>query len=224
VIDDLHEIGLEARKSFPGLPLFLFGHSLGSLLSQGYIRLYGEELAGCALSGTAGPMAPALALGGKLVAGVGAACKGRKAPAFLANKMSFGSFNDAFKPSRTAFDWLSRDQAEVDKYIADPLCGFVCSYGFFQDLLAGLAASQSETAMASIPKTLPIYMASGAKDPVGGGTGSVTALAKTYRALGIREVEDRLYPDCRHEILNETNRAEVTADFLLWFDRHCSRN
>lgn len=219
VIDDLHEVGEDARKRYPGRPLFLFGHSLGSLLSQGYISVYGEGLAGCALSGTSGPLAPALATAGKTVAAFGCRFKGRRALGKLADKMSFGAFNDAFKPNRTAFDWLSRDEAEVDKYIDDPYCGFVCRYGFFLDLLEGLTEYQSPAAQRRIPKDLPILMAAGAMDPVGGASGSVTALAATYRRIGIKDVEDRLYPEARHEILNETNRDEVMADFLAWFER-----
>ncbi len=223
VIDDLHEIVLLAFAAKPGNPLFLFGHSLGSLLSQGYISLYGEGLAGVALSGTAGPMPAALIGGGGAIAAMGCLFKGPGALAPLADKMSFGAFNDAFKPNRTPFDWLSRDNAEVDKYIADPFCGFVCRYGYFRALIAGLKAFQSPEAVALIPKGLPVFMASGAMDPVGGASGSVTALAATYRALGISDVEDRLYEGARHEILNETNRDDVAIDFLAWFEKQYAK-
>jgi alpha-beta hydrolase superfamily lysophospholipase len=224
VVEDLHELALEAQKRFSGLSLFLFGHSMGSFLSQGYISLYGDGLSGCILSGTSGPMPGVMSAGGKLIAALGCAFKGPHAPAPLATKMSFGSYNDAFKPNRTEFDWLSSDNAEVDKYVADPLCGFVCSYEFYRDLLKGLGHFQSKEAMAKIPKKLPIYLVSGALDPVGGATGSVTALAQTYRGLGIADVEDKLYAGDHHEILNETNRDEVTADILAWIDKRQARS
>jgi alpha-beta hydrolase superfamily lysophospholipase len=219
VIEDLHEIRLEAAAGHPELPFFFFGHSMGSFLGQGYIALHGEGLAGAVLCGTAGPMPGGLILAGKLVAALGCLFKGRRAKAPLAEKMSFGAYNDAFKPNRTAFDWLSRDEAEVDKYVADPLCGFDCSYGFFDDLLKGLAFIQDPATKARIPAGLPVLMIAGARDPVGGATGSVDVLATSYRDRGMTDVELKLYPEARHEILNETNRDEVTADVLGWLEK-----
>lgn len=221
VVDDLHELAVAASGEYPGLPLFLFGHSMGSFLAQYYIALYGQGLAGCVLSGTSGPMPAPLLMGGKLVAALGCAFKGRRAKAPLANSMSFGSYNDAFKPVRTAFDWLSRDEAEVDKYVADPLCGFICTYGFFHDLLEGLTYIHRPDTLGRIPRELPIFMASGAKDPVGGATGAVDALEGIYHRLGIKDVGMKLYEGAHHEILNETNREEVMADIIAWLDaRH----
>ena len=219
VVDDLHEIEALAKGEHAGLPVFLFGHSMGSFLSQAYIALYGEDLSGCVLSGTSGPMPAALLSAGKAIAGIGCIFKGRHAKAPLANKMSFGSYNDAFKPNRTEFDWLSRDKAEVDKYVADPLCGYVCTYGFFKDFLQGLAFIHKPETMARIPKGLPIFLVSGSADPVGGATGSVDKLFEMYRGLGIGDVEMKLYKDAHHEILNETNRDEVTADILTWLEK-----
>lgn len=220
VVDDLHELSGLAKTQAPGLPVYFFGHSMGSFIGQYYIALYGSELAGCILSGTSGPMPTALLAGGSLVANLGSLFKGRKAGAPLANKLSFGSYNDAFKPTRTDFDWLSRDKVEVDKYVADPLCGFLCSYGFFQDLMGAFKVIHSPASLAAIPQGLPVYLISGAADPVGGATGSVDALAALYRGLGIQDVELKLYEGARHEILNETNRDEVTADILAWLARH----
>lgn len=220
VVEDLHELSAFAQAQGPGLPVYLLGHSMGSFISQYYISLFGAELAGCILSGTAGPMPAGLLAGGSLVANLGSIFKGRRAGAPLANKLSFGSYNDAFKPNRTAFDWLSRDNAEVDKYIADPLCGFLCSYGFFRDLMGAFRAIHSPEALAAIPPNLPIYLVAGAADPVGAARGSVDALAELYKGLGIKDVEEKLYEGARHEILNETNRDEVTKDILDWLRRH----
>lgn len=218
VIDDDHEIAKRMQDSYPGLPLFLFGHSMGSFVSQGYIALYGEGLSGCVLSGTSGPMPAALMAGGKAVAALGCLFKGRRAKAPLANRLSFGSYNDAFKPNRTEFDWLSRDPAEVDKYVADPRCGFVCTYGFFKDFLAGLSFIHRPEVMARIPKSLPILLVSGSTDPVGAASGAVDALAAMYRGLGIGRVDEKLYEGARHEILNETNRDEVMSDIVAWLE------
>jgi alpha-beta hydrolase superfamily lysophospholipase len=223
VVDDLHEIEVLATGEHAGLPVFLLGHSMGSFLSQAYIALYGENLSGCILSGTSGPMAPAMLMGGKAIAAIGCAFKGRHAKAPLANKMSFGSYNDAFKPNRTEFDWLSRDTAEVDKYVADPLCGYVCTYGFFKDFIEGLAFIHKPETMSRIPKSLPLFLVAGSADPVGAASGSVAKLAGMYRSLGIGDVELKLYKDAHHEIFNETNRDEVMADVLAWLEKHYAK-
>jgi alpha-beta hydrolase superfamily lysophospholipase len=224
MVEDLHEVGLEAKKRNPELPVHLFGHSMGSFISQAYIALHGEELASCVLSGTSGPMPAALLNGGKFVASLGCLFKGPRSKAPLANKLSFGSYNDAFKPNRTEFDWLSRDNVEVDKYVADPFCGFICTYGFFRDFLKGLSFIHKPATMTRIPKKLPLYLVSGSKDPVGAATGAVDNLAGLYKTLGLSDVEVKLYEGGRHEILNETNRDEVMADVLSWLGRHQARN
>lgn len=218
VVRDLHGLAGRIRSERPGKKLFLIGHSWGSFLSQGFISVYGDELAGCVLSGTAGD-GGATVRAGRLVAAIGCAFKGQRAKAPLMTAMSFGSFNKAFEPARTVSDWLSRDPVEVDKYNADPLCGFVCSYGFFRDLLAGLSWVHSRATMAAIPKTLPILMVAGAKDPVGAATGSLDRLFSQYRALGIENLTKTLYPEGRHELLNDICRDEATADIVAWLDR-----
>ncbi|PKL08225.1 MAG: alpha/beta hydrolase [Spirochaetae bacterium HGW-Spirochaetae-7] len=215
VVEDLHGLSRRIAAEHPGRKLFLFGHSWGSFLSQGYVSLYGSELAGCVLSGTAGDGGLTVRAG-RLVAAIGCAAKGQRVKAPLLNTMSFGSFNKAFKPERTTFDWLSRDTAEVDKYIADPFCGFVCTYGFFRDLLAGLVWVHAPATMAAIPKSLPLLMIAGSMDPVGAATGSFDWLLKRYRALGMIDLESKLYPGGRHEVLNDTCRDEATADTLAW--------
>ena len=134
--------------------------------------------------------------------------------------MSFGAFNKEFQPVRTKFDWLSRDPVEVDKYVNDPFCGFVCTFGFFRDLLGGLMWIHNPKTMQAIPKNLPIYMFAGSKDPVGGATGSFDQLYNAYTELNIADVTKKLYPDARHETLNETNRDEVMQDILKWLKAH----
>ncbi len=121
----------------------------------------------------------------------------------------FGEFNKPFKPARTEFDWLSRDPAEVDAYIADPLCGFAFSTQLAIDLLDALGGLLKPERLARIRKGLPVYIFSGSDDPVGA---NLQALAEAYRLAGLTKVEMRIYPGARHETLNETNRDEVTAD------------
>ncbi|QHB29384.1 alpha/beta hydrolase [Pseudomonas monteilii] len=132
--------------------------------------------------------------------------------------LSFGSFNKAFKPNRTAFDWLSRDPAEVDLYVNDPLCGFRCSNQLWLDLLQGLAQISQPSNLAQIDPNLPMLVIGGECDPVSAGK-RLTHLADALRATGNRNVQLRVYPQARHEVLNETNRDEVTADILGWLEQ-----
>ena len=141
--------------------------------------------------------------------------KGRSA---LIEWLSFGSFNKAFKPTRTAFDWLSRDPAEVDKYVADPLCGFRCCNRLWIDLLTGLEQISRPANLAQIDPNLPILVMGGECDPVSAGK-RLKDLTGALRLSGNRNVQLRLYPQARHELLNETNRDEVTADLLAWLDQ-----
>ncbi len=127
--------------------------------------------------------------------------------------MLFEDFNKPFRPARTDFDWLSRDPVEVDKYIADPLCGFPFTVQLAIDLLDALGPIAARETVARIPKALPIYLFSGARDPVGA---KLDGLIDAYRNAGLAGVTTRRYPDARHETLNEINRDEVTADFLGW--------
>jgi alpha-beta hydrolase superfamily lysophospholipase len=145
---------------------------------------------------------------------------GKKAKSKIMNKLSFGAFNGAFKPNRTDYDWLSRDNAEVDKYISDPLCGTVFTAGFFCDMLSGIGYINKKENIAKIPKNLPIYIFSGAKDPVGANTKGVTQVYKTLKAAGLGDLTLKFYEDGRHEMLNEINRDEVFKDMIEWTNKH----
>ena len=220
VVDDLHAVTDKAREEQPGLPVFLLGHSMGSFISRGYAAQYGSELAGLVLSGTAGG-AGALGKVGIFLASTQARLRGHAHTSGLMNTLTFGQYNSAFKPTRTDFDWLSRDPAEVDKYVNDPDCGFVFSAGGFADLLRGLESVNTDRLASRIPKRLPVHLVSGDKDPVGGKDGKgVRAVADQLRRVGVQDVTLRLWPDARHEILNETNRDEVETEIVEWLDAH----
>ncbi|WP_344941987.1 lysophospholipase [Terrabacter ginsenosidimutans] len=219
VIDDLHAVTDRAREEQPGLPVFLLGHSMGSFISRGYAAQYGSELAGLVLSGTAGG-AGAIGRVGIFLASTQARLRGHSHTSGLMNSLTFGPYNKAFKPTRTDFDWLSRDPVEVDKYVNDPDCGFVFSAGGFADLLRGLESVNTDAVAARVPKDLPVHLASGDKDPVGANGKGVRQVADQLRRLGVRDVTMTLWPDARHEILNETNRDEVEIEILNWLDAH----
>jgi len=223
VVEDLREIALAIRTAHPGLPLLLFGHSMGSILAEAYCGFYGEGLAGCALSGVVEPPAPGLLPVARGLAALGCLVKGQKSKAPLLDSMSFGSYNKAFEPVRSKFDWLSRDAAEVDKYLADPLCGFVCTDGFFRDLLSGFELVYGEGgALSRIPARLPVLVMAGEADPCGGARGFAGILAGKLRAAGLSDLSEKTYPGARHEILNETNRDEVERDLAAWLEAKAS--
>jgi alpha-beta hydrolase superfamily lysophospholipase len=215
MVEDLYELNNIIKSENKGLPVILLGHSMGSFLSQSYIEKYGDTIDGVILSGTAGKQGFLTAMGEKIakkeVKKVGAKTKSEKM-----NNLSFGSYNNSFKPTRTDFDWLSRDEKEVDKYIADPYCGAIFSAGFFVDLLGGLKDMHKVGNMAKIPKNLPILFIAGEKDPVGKNNKTIRWLIDQYKNLGINNVKYNFYKDARHEVLNETNRDEVVSDILDW--------
>jgi alpha-beta hydrolase superfamily lysophospholipase len=146
--------------------------------------------------------------------------KGPRGSSKLAERMSTGPYNRPFRPNRTTADWLSRDEKEVDAYVADPLCGNTLSAGFYRDLLALLNQIHKKSNLSKIKIDLPIYVFSGSADPVGDMGRSPAALIRAYRALKIKDVEYALYPEARHETLNETNREEVSESLVSWLVRH----
>jgi alpha-beta hydrolase superfamily lysophospholipase len=219
VINDLHSVTDKARQEQPGLPVFLIGFSMGSFLARGYAAQFGRELAGLVLSGTAGSQG-LLGNVGLLIATTQARLQGHEHTSGLMNTLTFGQYNAAFKPTRTQFDWLSRDPAEVDKYINDPDCGFVFTAGGFVDLVKGLAAANDDGVAGRVPKDLPIHLVAGDQDPVGRQGKGVTEVADQFRRLGVRDVTVTLWPGARHEVVNETNRDEVMTEIVDWLDAH----
>ncbi|MCL2834652.1 MAG: lysophospholipase [Treponema sp.] len=228
VTADIDQINRRIRKENPTVPLFLLGHSWGSFIAQNYIETYcsaGMEpvkLAGCILSGTRGPAGIQAAAGYPLMTFL-SFIMGKRKGSKLARAMADGPYNKHFRPNRTPADWLSRDEAEVDAFINDPLCGQLCSIGFYRDLAGGLNKIHQAEALAGIPADLPVFIFSGSADPVGGMGKSVTDLVNIYRELGVSDLEFILYPDARHETLNETNREEVMVNLLAWLIKHTDK-
>lgn len=218
VVRDLDELITREAESHPGLGVVLFGHSMGSFMTQQFLIEHGSTLHGAVLSGSGGKPG-ALAAAGKLLARIERLRLGERGKSKLLDRMSFEQFNRAFRPNRTRFDWLSRDEAEVDRYAADPLCGFVCTATLWGQLLQALDDLARPSEQARICKDLPIYVFSGSDDPVGENTKSVQRLLEAYERAGLRRVTHRFYAGGRHEMLNETNRDEVLADLVRWLDR-----
>lgn len=217
LVENVKEITDIAKKENSNLPIILFGHSMGSFVSQRYIELYGNGIDGVILSGTNGKPDSITKLG-ILISKIEIMLKGRKAKSKLMDKLSFGDFNSNFKPTRTDYDWLCSVDEEVDKYIESPMCGFICSTSFYYDLIRGLWKINKKENLNNIPKNLPIYIFAGDKDPVGKFGKGIVKLYDTYKSIGIYDLNYKLYSNGRHEMLNENNKDEVIKDLLDWIN------
>jgi alpha-beta hydrolase superfamily lysophospholipase len=218
-VEDLWALSTRIATDHPGRAIVLLGHSMGSFLVQQFITEHGEALAGAVLSGSNGKPPPIAAIG-LVLARLERLRAGSRGRSGLLHALSFASFNKQFRPARTECDWLSRDEAEVDKYLADPLCGVRPTTGLFIDMVRGLKEIARASRQARIPKTLPIYVFHGSRDPV---AANIDQLLKAYRAAGLRNVTSKVYADGRHECLNDTNRDEVTRDLIAWLDKTVPR-
>ncbi|MFT7261922.1 MAG: alpha-beta hydrolase superfamily lysophospholipase [Glaciecola sp.] len=201
------------------LPLYLFAHSMGSFIAQGFAMRHGDRLSGLIISGT-NYQNPLIYHAGRFVAKVENFRLGLGVPSQTMDKLSFASFNSHFKPTRTDFDWLSRNPEQVDRYIADPLCGFACSSETWQQLLSGMIEISKSENLSKIPKHLPIYIMGGDQDPVGRMGKGIPALAKKLRLTGHDKVTTKLYKNGRHEMLNETCKTQVYLDISEWIEKN----
>ena len=214
VVGDLWTLNRLIAAEQPGTPIIFLGHSLGSFLGRGFIAEHSDALAGAALSGSSGKP-PAIATLGRLIARAERLRLGKRGKSDPIFAMWFGDFNKPFRPARTAFDWLSRDEREVDAYVADPLCGFPFTTQLAIDVLDALPRVTGRENLARIRKDLPIYVFSGERDPVGA---NIKGLIADLKAAGFTKLTTRIYPGARHETLNETNRDEVMRDLIAWLD------
>lgn len=221
-VRDLLALSDRIERDRPGLPLFLMGHSMGSMLVRLYLFQAASRLAGVVLSGFSGRNGP-LALVGLQLGKLERLRVGARGVSKLLQFTSVGVYNLPFRPTRTPFDWLSRDAAEVDKYAADPLCGFDLTVQGWLDVYGGLLAIEREADIARLPKDLPLYLFAGSLDPVGGDNKRGRWFLDALRRAGMRDVTERFYPEARHETLNEINRVEVERDLVAWLDAAFAR-
>jgi alpha-beta hydrolase superfamily lysophospholipase len=205
MVANMAELTDRIRARHKELPIFLLGHSMGSFLTQQYMVQFADKIKGVILSGSNGLQNPMLGIA-IWIASVQAKLQGENHRSNLLNLLTFGSYNKAFRPNRSPFDWLSRD----------PYCGVIFTASFFRDFFKGLKEIHLPEQMAKIPKNLPIYVFSGEKDPVGAMGKGVRKLLKMYCELGLKQVSSTLYPEGRHEMLNELNHDEVTKDLIDW--------
>ena len=219
VVEDLYTRRCLAGKRFPGVPYFLLGHSMGSFLARAYLIRYPGTVDGAVIMGT-GHMTSAFVAAGRLFVGREIRRVGETRPSDAVTKLSFGTYNRAFAPNRTAFDWISADRANVDAYITDPLCGGNPSMGLFREMLSGIAFMTRPENLRKMNANTPIFFVSGSMDPVGEFGRGVRRACRSFQKAGMREVSMKLYPGLRHEILNEGCREAVYADVCRWLERH----
>ncbi|MEJ8765487.1 alpha/beta hydrolase [Oceanobacillus sp. HCA-5259] len=208
LVEDLHLLIQYVKKQHTGLPIFIYGHSMGSFITRNYIQNYSEEVTGVVLAGSG--FFPERS--SKVGLEIASFQNPRKESTFM-NNLVFGNYNSKIVQKLTSFDWLTRDGQVVDDYIADPLSGYVPTAGFFVDLLTGILQMQDPERNKRIRKDLPMLFISGDADPVGNYSKGVFQAAESYIEAGLSDVLVSLYPDARHELHQETNKEEM-FDFL----------
>ena len=201
----------------PNLPYFLLGHSMGSFLTRTYLILWPGTVSGAVLMGTGQEPAPLVALG-KRISALECRRLGPRGVSPLVHNLSLGAYNRRFRPSRTPSDWLSRDPAEVDAFLADPLCQSRPTVSLFRDMMGGLQLIARRDQLARMDPSVPVCFLSGQEDPVGGMGRGVEQVVRMFQDAGCRDLSLHLYPGARHELFHEQNRREVWADLLDWLE------
>lgn len=215
-VDDLYLVNQEIRQEVSHLPVYMFGHSMGSFLARRFMQKYSHAIQGAVISGTAGDPGIAGKIG-KIIAIREIRKKGGKVPSPFLNRLTFGSYNKKIPQPQTEFDWLTRDESKVKEYIDDPLCGFICSNGFFYDLFNGLDKIHDDRQIRKVPSEFPILIVSGEDDPVGGrNLKGVHKVVKQWEKNGLKNIKTAFFTQGRHELLNETNRLEVYHFIYHW--------
>ncbi|MEO4053342.1 alpha/beta hydrolase [Solibacillus sp. CAU 1738] len=213
VVTDVLEV-LKYVRMRVDVPLTLFGHSMGSFIARRFIQLYSNQVDRCILCGTG--TTTALHIAGNKLALALVKTQGPRMESKLMNDLSFGSFNKAFKLPKTAFDWLCSDEKEVQKYIDDPMCGFIATNQFFADLTEGLLLINRKEEISRMRTDLPILFISGSEDPVGNAGQGVFKVASKMTEVGMENVGVYLFEGMRHEILNEKNKQHVYDVIIRW--------
>lgn len=219
LIQDLYKVFCMTRKEYRDVPYVLFGHSMGSFLARQYLCCHGGELDGAVICGT-GYQPEAVVKVGLALCRMEAALFGWKYRSRLLRFMSFGSYNVKFRPNRTDSDWLSRSRENVDAYKRDPRCGFAFTVNGYYNMFLGMYKIIRKEYLERMPKELPVLFIAGADDPVGNAGKGVRRVEALFRENGMKNVECRLYPEDRHEILNEPDREQIYEDVLAWMQRN----
>lgn len=217
LVRDVHRLKKTTQALYPNVPYVIMGHSMGSFIVRNYMFRYGTGVSAAIIMGTG--MQPAVLLRcAKILAFIQKILCGPKHVSGLIDKLTFGSYNKQIENPRTPSDWLSRDPERVDKYIVDPMCGFVFTVNGFITLFELVSRLHKRENLEKIPKTLPVFIVSGDADPVGEYGKGVQKVYEGLKDVGIENITLKMYDGGRHELLNETNRAEVMNDVFRWIE------
>jgi alpha-beta hydrolase superfamily lysophospholipase len=219
LIGDIQKVVRLTKRNYKKIPYILLGHSMGSFLARQYLCVHGTELDGAIICGT-GYHPKAVAKLGMRVASSEARMHDWHYRSKLLHWMSFGSYNAKFRPARTDSDWLCSDEKIVDAYISDPKCGFPFTVNGYYNMFLGISKIMSSSCLERMPKSLPVILIAGEQDPVGDSGKGVRKVESLFRKYGMQNVVCRLYPDSRHELLNEHGREQVYADLIQWMEQN----
>ena len=217
VLDDMNKLHQMTAEKFPGVPYIFFGHSMGSFLTRHYVIQHPDQPALVIICGT-GHQEPAMVNAGYTMAKLAVGIFGPRKIGKLLNNVAFGSYTKGIENLRTPNDWLNRDPKEVDKYINDPLCGFVPTVSVFRDMMGGVKFITDPQNIAKMNKKTPVLFIAGGDDPVGEHGVGVKRAYQAFKDAGVQDVSIKLYPGARHEILLETNHEEIFNDVLAWIN------
>ena len=214
---DVRQMIVFEKGETDGVPLCLFGHSMGTVVAEQVMVTSSTPLDAVILSAPIG-MPDAVSVLGRLLARVERARSGPRGRSGLLFRLTFGAYQHSFPTSRTSFDWLSRDPVEVDKYIADPWCGFGLTNSYWVHFLDALANGGRASALRNVARELPVLVLSGGDDPVNRKARGARELVAAYTRAGLTRVTHKLYADNRHSLLHEVNRDEVMRDAIAWLE------
>lgn len=215
IVDDIKTLNDISASKFPNVKNIILGHSMGSYIARTYISQYHTGVNAVVLSGT-GYNSSSVLIFGKILAWLQCRFKGEASKAKFIDNLSFSSFNKKYS---SPYQWLTRDQKIVDKYISDPLCGGVFSCSFYFNFFKGLLKINKLSNAEKIPYNLPLLFISGTEDPVGDYTKGIKKSIDFYKKAGVKHIDSIFYNGARHEILNEINKFEVFEDIYSWISK-----
>lgn len=215
LVRDEHRLKKITQKQYAGVPYIILGHSMGSFIVRNYLFRYGTGIDGALIVGTGMQSKPVL-LCARILAGIDGALFGAGHISKLVDKAAFGVYNKRIDSPKTPFDWLSRNEDNVRRYINDPMCGFIFTANGFQTLFRLIRNLHDVEKLKKMPRSLPVFFLAGADDPVGDYGRSVERVYKSFKELGMENVQMKLYPKDRHEILNEVDREDIYGDIYRW--------
>ena len=218
VVRDVHRLKKMTQEKFPGVPYFIFGHSMGSYILRNYMFRYGTGIQGAIIAGT-GMEKPAEVAAARVLTRCIQLFYGEKHLSRTLDKLVFGKYNQKIENPRTVSDWLTHDEEVVNHYRIDPLCGFSFTVNGYRTLFELVNRLFQKENLAKLPENLPVLMVSGEEDPVGAYGEGVKRAFESLKEAGMKRVELKLWPQDRHEILNELDKEQVMEFIAGWIEK-----